>query len=656
MGAQQKGVLIMALTTQVGLEFIARNKANRTMLAFGNSVRQIRYRLGGLLTSVLAVAGVGGFGYMIRQQMKAIDSIAKMSDELKLSTMAITGWEHAAKISGTSIEALHKGLEIFVRRMGEASYGVGEGVRGLEMLNLTAKEMISMGTEEAFLKIADRISQAGTAAEQAGIAYNFFGRQGTQLLNMFQQGRGGIEAMRKEAERLGLTFSRFDAGQVEAANDALTRARATMTGLFRQLTIELAPYIEILANRFTDFATAGEGVGTNVTNIFENMSIGAIRFGSTLQTLPAYWKGFEAAAHESLAVVYELADVATNLDVLFKKLGMSKWKYTYKELAQQQRQIAAGLLEAGGRQLAGTYGQENAVRRFYDNLRREATQRRAQLESGAVGVGLGIVDSKTEEKATMDIAAAQRAMFRDMKQMTMVNYQFRLETIKNLKQKYIDSGIARVQVEQWYLEQTKKLDIERLRSSSSLIAGFKAAGLQMQMEIKSWGDIGYEAAMTMQRGFGSAFADIAMRIETVNDALRSLFMSVARVAMSRLGENIYAGIFGGLFGGLFVGEGGGGIGTPPGGWAALRAKAGLQYGGEVLETGWAKVHKGETYSGVGGGSNMTIIVENKGQPMNVLNAEMRDAEDERIVHIMVDNALRGGPVRRMVQEIIANME
>ena len=640
----------MALTTQVGLEFIARNKATRTMNAFGGSIRQIRYRLRGLATGILAVAGVSGFGYMIRQQMKTIDSTAKLSDRLGIATESLIGLQHAASITGTNAETLNKSLEIFVRRLGEMTQGSGEAKRGLDMLGLTAEMLIHQSPAESFGIAADRIKQLGTQAEKTAAAYFLFGRAGSQMLNMLEEGSGGLREYQKEAEKLGLTFSRFDAAQIEAANDALTRARATMTGLFRQLTIELAPYIEILANRFTDFATAGEGVGTNVTNTFENMSIAAVRFGNYLSILPAYWKGFEAAAHQSLAVIYDIAAAATNLDILFKKLGRPGWEKTYKELAAEQRQIAAKLLEVGGKQLAGTYGQENAIKQFFAGLIAEAAQGRAQLESGA-RVGLG-APQIPEAVATMDIAAAQRSMFSDMKRMTIANYQFRSRTIEDLKQKYIDAGIKRVQIERWYLEQAKKLDIERLRSGESMIDGLRAAAKQMELEMKTWGDIGFQAAITFQRGFGSAFADVMMRMESFDDAWRSLMRSIAHSVLSNIGANIAGAMFSGIFGGLSSGAAGAtkNVFTSPHGGPAL------QHGGEVLETGWAKVHRGETYSGVGGDGKMTIIIENKGQPLAVLDAEMRDAEDERILHLVVDDAQGDGPVRRMVKEVVANME
>jgi len=317
------------LSTDVGIIFSAHNRANAGIASFNRSIGTATYRLRGLMTAALAAAGIGGLGYMLRQQMQVVDQMGKMSDELEIDTRALAAWDHAAQISGTDITTLHKGLEIFVRRLGEAKQGLGEGQRGLEMLGLSAQQVIDMGTEEAFLHIAEQIKNAGTAADRAGLAYQFFGRQGVQLINMFLSGREGIEKMRTEAEKLGLTFNRIDAAKVEAARDALTRTKAVLTGIFRTAAIELAPYIEAVADAFNDWAMAGEGVTGKTIGFFRAMTLGVVNFKGSI--------------HESIASMYEMADAVTNLDEIVAWLGKhggSGMTKTYKELAAEQRQLA----------------------------------------------------------------------------------------------------------------------------------------------------------------------------------------------------------------------------------------------------------------------------------------------------------------------------
>jgi len=156
--------------------------------------------------------------------------------------------------------------------------------------------------------------------------------------------------------------------------------------------------------------------------------------------------------------------------------------------------------------------------------------------------------------------------------------------------------------------------------------------------------------------FANAFEDMIFEAKKFDEVMRSVIRSIARSVMQNLifqpmGLAISGAISGGLSG-LF----GGAAGATQSAFSSPHGGPALQYGGTVERTGWAKVHKGETYSGVGGGGNVVINIDNRGQPLSVIGYEQRDAEDQRIIDLVVDNAQGDGPVRRMVREVVADVE
>ena len=191
----------------------------------------------------VALGGAAIIGF-VRNTMQMMDATGKMADRLKMSTEALVGFRHAAEISGVEAAALDKSLQMFVRRLGEVRMGSGEAKDALKALNLNADALVRMRPDQAFRVVAEGIKGMGTQADKAAAAYKLFGRQGQQLLNMFELGAGGLNQMQREAEALGLTFSRIDAARIEAANDAMTRLAATTKKLGQTLAIEVAPYIE----------------------------------------------------------------------------------------------------------------------------------------------------------------------------------------------------------------------------------------------------------------------------------------------------------------------------------------------------------------------------------------------------------------------------
>src|SRR5690606_41954766 len=81
-------------------------------------------------------------------------------------------------------------------------------------------------TEEVMLDVADRFEKIEDGAAKAAIAQELFGRSGTNLIPFLNQGRAGIEALKKEADDFGLTVTR-KAGQAAAqVNGTLTPMHA----------------------------------------------------------------------------------------------------------------------------------------------------------------------------------------------------------------------------------------------------------------------------------------------------------------------------------------------------------------------------------------------------------------------------------------------
>jgi len=198
-------------------------------------------------------AGIGGMGFMIKRTMAMIDQTAKLSDRLGIATEDLIGLRHAANIAGVATESLDKALEIFTRRMGEVKSGSGEATRGLDALGLSAQQLISKTPSAGLKIIADKIKTLGTQAEKSAAAYFLFGRSGAQLLNLFEQGSAGIAKAQAEAVKLGLTFNRFDAAKVEAANDAITKLKGSMSGVTNEVVIKLAPAIKSIADFMTKY-------------------------------------------------------------------------------------------------------------------------------------------------------------------------------------------------------------------------------------------------------------------------------------------------------------------------------------------------------------------------------------------------------------------
>lgn len=182
----------------------------------------------GLLGGVVGIgAGIGAkiassFGDFTAKA----DSVAKLSRSLGLSTESLSGIQHAADLSGVSMDSLKTGFTKF-------------------------RQQVSGPLDEALYAFADRLQGIQEPGERAKALVAAFGEQGLKIGSMLEGGGDGLKGMVDEAKKLGVTFNDVDAKKVEDANDAFTRLQSSIGGIFQKGIITFAPVFETISAGFT---------------------------------------------------------------------------------------------------------------------------------------------------------------------------------------------------------------------------------------------------------------------------------------------------------------------------------------------------------------------------------------------------------------------
>ena len=323
------------------------NRASKRLRAFGSGMARIGRRVTTFGVALAAVA-VGALAVMTRNAFKTIDATAKLAFTLGLATEKLTGYQFAAAISGVSSEQLATAFKRMSKNISDAAdAGLSTAIRAFEDLGLSAEELKKISPDKQFKKIADRLAGMGDQAKKVRVALDLFGRSGLGLLKLTQEGAAGIEKLQKEAKKLGLTFTEIDAAKIEAANDAITRARSAIQGLVNQLAIKLAPLVEQLATDLRNWATAGEGAAARVSSAW-NKTIAVI-------------EGFRAASLQALADIASLGAKIDLSDFFAGKVGAGGFFTDESAKALRDEAAAAAarmekLLETAGKVSLGGGG------------------------------------------------------------------------------------------------------------------------------------------------------------------------------------------------------------------------------------------------------------------------------------------------------------
>jgi len=226
-------------------------------------------------SALVGAVGTAGFGALIKSSINAGDELAKTADKLGVTTTALSGLRHAAELTGVSTGTMDMAMQRFTRRAAEAAQGTGEAKGALQELGINAEELVNLPLDQQMSVVADSMAGVKKQSDKVRLAMKLFDSEGVALVNTLAGGSAALEKMTSEAEHLGVTLSRTDTAQMEAANDSLTRLKAVFTGLTNQLSVHFAPIITFVADGFrqaaldsADFGNIGQKVANTVVKAF----------------------------------------------------------------------------------------------------------------------------------------------------------------------------------------------------------------------------------------------------------------------------------------------------------------------------------------------------------------------------------------------------
>jgi len=283
--------------------------------------------------------------------------------------------------------------------------------------------------------------------------------------------------------------------------------------------------------------------------------------------------------------------------------------------------------------------------------------------------------NKKQQEATAALTDAYRDMRGQMGKMTEDTYNAEVQTIDNLKTKYIELGAAKLTVDQWYYEQKKQLDIEMYKAGGGLLEGFLAGMMETQDSITTLGQIGSQTFTSLWGAFDTALDKSIANVDNFSDAFKNLGEISKEIFRQMLIDimkaSIKMAIMNTLFGGGGVGSGGGllglvGIKVPTakqGGVAGQIPSTRLvnpavfggaphfKNGGIVgLKANEVPIiaHKGETITPVGKTPSHPIVIINNNTGLPIRQTETRGEHDEHIITVVMDRLGRDTDLRDMV--------
>ena len=239
----------------IKIQIKAVNKTRRAFMAVTAGLGGIAKAAFSMKTAIGLAAGALGIGFLIKRSMDATDELAKTARAIGLSVTELQRFQYAAELGGVESRALNKAMQKLAINISDVAGGTGEAKDAFERYGIVAKN--ADGTTKS---VSDVMGQAATALEtmtnktdRASFVYDLFGARGAKVINMLQDGKAAMEAMKAEADRLGLVMSGALIQGVEDANDAILRLTSYLGNVFNRVVASLAPIITEATDALRNF-------------------------------------------------------------------------------------------------------------------------------------------------------------------------------------------------------------------------------------------------------------------------------------------------------------------------------------------------------------------------------------------------------------------
>lgn len=228
-------------------------RVRRTLRGLANVAKVAGIAAGGAFTAASL-----GMAHMARQGLQAVDAQGKMARSIDGTVDGLRALQIAGGDAGVATEQIGGAMQRMGAMLGKAAReGIGPAHDALEMLGLSADELIGMDVDQRLAAIADKAKEFGLSAQQTSDILTQLGIRNKEMALLVMQGGDAIRAARQEVQDFGLALDQDMVESVERANDALARIGFVAEGFRNQLAVAVAPALEEAALRFKELLATG---------------------------------------------------------------------------------------------------------------------------------------------------------------------------------------------------------------------------------------------------------------------------------------------------------------------------------------------------------------------------------------------------------------
>ena len=210
---------------------------------------------------VVGAAGVAAaasiFG-IAKSTADAGEAAFKASEQLGINAQKYQELAYAANLADIEQGDFDNSLKLLSKGAYDAAQGTGAAADAYKKLGVSVKDSSGQvkGGDQLLGELADKFKKMPPGIEKTALSTEFFGRSGTKMISMLNQGSDGLSKMGAEARAAGLVLSDETLAASNEFNDGLKQLWGMVIGLRNTIGAKLLPILNTLIEGVKSFMTA----------------------------------------------------------------------------------------------------------------------------------------------------------------------------------------------------------------------------------------------------------------------------------------------------------------------------------------------------------------------------------------------------------------
>lgn len=244
------------------------------------SLKQIKrtaVQVAGILIAGKVVKGIFDIATSTAALANNLDTVAL---KLGVTVAALQELRFAADQAGISQKTFDSEFQKFSLRARQAATGAGSAAGAFRLLGVRFRDNNGnmRTTDDLLEQVADGLTRVRSRVDRSRVAFRLFGTSGAQFVKFLKDGKGGLRALREEAQLLGGVIDEELIVVSNEFNTSQSKLKFAIRGVKNVIAKELLPFMTRATQRTLAWVKANAAlIRSNIVRFIARMAVAGRR-------------------------------------------------------------------------------------------------------------------------------------------------------------------------------------------------------------------------------------------------------------------------------------------------------------------------------------------------------------------------------------------